>query len=278
MNRFPDWIIYIVALAALWFIISRFDEKADAPEAPGLWENSPPLLPEASEADPEVLVEVGPQATGAGTAFAISRDGWWLTARHVVDACEEIGVLWGGGLAAPVEAFHVADGADLALIKTRRAPAPIQLAFDETQFRVGQRAFHLGFPQGAPGEAASRLIGRERLVARGRYRIDEPVLAWAEIGRSENLFGSLAGISGGPVLDEEGRVIGVTLAESVRRGRLYTATPRTLKTLLEANRVEARGRLVGRMSETNYATSHDRLRQSLAIAQVVCVVEGAPAL
>jgi serine protease Do len=28
-----------------------------------------------------------------GSAFAISQDGWWLTARHVVDGCEAIGLI-----------------------------------------------------------------------------------------------------------------------------------------------------------------------------------------
>lgn len=273
MNRIPDWLIYIGALALIWFVLSRFDERADSPQAPPGYRYSAPLLPEASAFDPEILVEVGPQSTGAGTAFAIAPEGWWLTARHVVDSCSNIAILVGGGLASPVERFMVGDGLDLALLKTSRGPASLALSFDESQFRVGQIGFHLGFPQGAPGEAASRLIGRERLVARGRYSIDAPVLTWAEIGRSGKLFGSLAGISGGPVLDTAGRVVGVTLAESVRRGRLYTATPQTVQKLIAANQVTARGRVAGRISESNYGLSHDKLRQSLSVAQVVCLAE-----
>jgi len=273
LGRAPDWLLYVGAFALLWFVLSRFDERADAPPAPPGYRYSAPMLPEASAFDPEILVEVGPQATGAGTAFAISPEGWWLTARHVVDSCQEIAILVGGGLASPVRDFKVSEGLDLALLKTDRGPSSLALQFDESEFRLGQMAFHLGFPQGAPGEAASRLIGRERLVARGRYMIDEPVLTWAEVGRSGNLFGSLAGISGGPVLDAAGRVIGVTLAESVRRGRLYTAAPQTVQKLLERNAVAPRGRAAGRLSEENYGFLHDKLRQALNVAQVVCVAE-----
>lgn len=271
MPRIPDWLIYIGVLALLWFVLSRLDERADTTDAPPGYKYSAPLLPEASAFDPEILVDVGPQATGAGTAFSVSTDGWWFTARHVVDSCEQVAVLVGGGLASPVKEIKVLDGTDLALLKTPRGPASLALKFEEKDLRLGQIAFHFGFPHGAPGEAASRLIGRERLVARGRYMIDEPVLTWAEIGRSGNLFGSLAGISGGPVLDAAGQVIGVTLAESVRRGRIYTASPSTLGKLLAANRIEARGRPAGRISEENYGLTNDKLRQALSVAQIVCV-------
>jgi len=273
MNRLPDWLIYIAALGAIWFLLSRLDEHADAPQPPprSIF-GTAPLLPEASEYDPEILVDVGPQSTNAGTAFSISREGWWLTARHVVDACKSIALMVGGGLAAPVQETRFVDGADIALIRTVPGEGALALSFDESRFRLGQLAFHLGFPQGAPGEAASRLLGRERLVAHGRYTVDEPVLTWAEVGRSSNLFGSLAGISGGPVLDTQGRVIGVTLAESVRRGRLYTASPQTVRRLLEQHGVRARGAVAGRLSESNYGYSHDALRQKLSVAQVVCVV------
>ncbi len=96
--------------------------------------------------------------------------------------------------------MRVAQFADLALLKTDVAPAALALDTSERQFQVGQRAYHVGFPQGRPGEAYSRLIGRETLVARGRYSLEEPVLAWAELGRTGDLHGSLAGISGGPAM------------------------------------------------------------------------------
>lgn len=273
MPRLPDWIIYLLALGGLLFLLTRFDERADAPEAPPGFKYSGPLLPEASALDPEILVEVGPASSGAGTAFAISREGWWLTARHVVDSCEQVGILVGGGVAAQVEVAAVADNADLALLKTERAPDPIALNLDEKAFRLGQIAFHLGFPQGAPGEAASRLIGRERLIAQGRYSLDEPILAWAEVGRTRNLTGSLSGISGGPVLNAKGEVIGVTLAESVRRGRLYTTAPSTVAALLAARNVAPQGRAPGPMTEVNYGLEHDKLRRGLSVAQVICVVQ-----
>jgi serine protease Do len=271
--RLPDWMIYILALGAVLYALFALDEKADAPPAPPPVEEETAgaLLPPPSEFDPEVLVEVGPISSGVGTAFSIDRGGWWLTARHVVDACQKVGIVVGRGQAVAAKEVRVARRADIALVRTTNAPDPLALDLDESTFRLGQSAFHLGFPQGRPGEAASRLMGRETLIARGRYTLNEPVLAWSEIGRTGRLRGSLAGISGGPVVDTQGRVVGVTIAESSRRGRIYTAAPSTVAALLKAEKISPAGRSVGALTIANYGPEADKLRRKLSVAQVVCV-------
>jgi S1-C subfamily serine protease len=210
----PDWLLYIIVIAAVVFVLFRIDDRADAPEAlPGAETEAGAFLPPPSIYDPEILVEVGPVSSGLGSAFAIAEEGWWITARHVVDACDRVGLIVSHGAAAEVLEVRTARFADLALLRTDRAPLALAIDTSERRFQIGQRAFHVGFPQGRPGEAYSRLIGRETLVATGRYEFEEPVLAWAELGRTGNLRGSLAGISGGPALAANGQVIGVTVAE-----------------------------------------------------------------
>jgi hypothetical protein len=108
-------------------------------------------------------------------------------------------------------------------------------------------------------------------VARGRYAVEEPVLAWAELGRTSRLRGSLAGMSGGPVLGANGQVIGVTIAESARRGRIYTAAPSSIMRLLRVEQAPADGLPAPRLAADNYGQEADDLRRSLAVAQVVCV-------
>lgn len=272
----PDWLLYIIVIAAVVFVLFRVDEgqRANAPEA---LPDSPEVgafLPPPSIYDPEVLVEVGPVASGLGSAFAISQDGWWITARHVVDACERVGLIVSHGAATPVTEVKVALFADLALLKTDRAPAALAIDTSERRFQIGQRAYHVGFPQGRPGEAYSRLIGRETLVATGRYEAHEPVLAWAELGRTSGLRGSLAGISGGPAIAANGQVIGVTVAESARRGRIYTAAPSSIMRLLRVEQVQAQGTPAPRLTPENYGQESDDLRRELVVAQVVCVAPG----
>ncbi|MEQ1493730.1 MAG: serine protease, partial [Terricaulis sp.] len=124
---------------------------------------------------------------------------------------------------------------------------------------------------GQPGEAYSRLIGRETLIARGRYDLEEPVLVWAELGRTSGLRGSLAGISGGPALAANGQVIGITVAESARRGRIYTAAPSSILRVLDVEQVTATGARGERLTPDNYGQVSDDMRRNLAVAQVVCV-------
>lgn len=270
----PDWLLYIIVIAAVVLVLFRIDERANAPEAPPDMGQAGGFLPPPSSYDPEILVEVGPIESGLGSAFAISREGWWLTARHVVDGCDRVGLVVSRGAAAPVREVRRALFADLALLRTDSAPAALALDSSEQNFQIGQHAFHVGFPQGRPGEAYSRLIGRETMVARGRYNVEEPVLAWAERGRTLGLRGSLAGISGGPALGANGQVIGVTIAESARRGRIYTAAPSTIMRLLRLEQVRPDGAPTPRLTSENYGQEFDDLRRALAVAQVVCVAPG----
>jgi serine protease Do len=269
----PDWLIYILAIFAIVLVMFRLDQRAETPawspqEFPGAGE----ALPPASVFDPEILVEVEETAPGLGTAFAINPQGDWLTARHVVDGCAQVAVLVGRDRALPAN-VRASRFADLALLKTDAVPEAIALHLEEGDLVRGQPAFHIGFPQGRPGEAASRLVGRERLVARGRYSSEEPVLAWAETGRTWGIDGSLAGMSGGPALDAQGRVIGVTIAESPRRGRIYTASPSSIRQWLELERVEATGEPTAPMDGRNYYRRADQLRREMVVRPVVCQTE-----
>jgi len=123
--------------------------------------------------------------------------------------------------------------------------------------------------QGKPGEAVGALLGRHKLIVRGRYNTEEPILAWTELGRTRGLNGSLGGLSGGPVLDKDGEVIGIVAAESPRRGRLYTVAPRTLRELVP----EGLNLPQEPIDTENYGSSADSYRRQRRIAQVLCLVK-----
>ena len=269
--KLPDWVIYATAVAALVMVSLGRRENVEAPPAP-----PPPdaeegaLVGPSSPFDPLLVVEApsGPMQPTAGTAFAISAEGRWLTARHVVEGCSRAAILLGGGHAVPAY-VHLSRRADVAVLTTEGGPVALPLNLNRP-LRRGQRAYHPGFPQGRPGEVASRLLGRETLRVQGRYAHDEPVLAWAEVGRTDELRGSLSGLSGAPVLDEQGRVLGVTVAEKPRRGRIYTTAPESVGQILPAlPRAElAPGE---RITTENYGRIADSLRRDLRVAEVTCL-------
>ena len=173
----------------------------------------------------------------------------------------------GRGVAARV---RIDPAAETAILTTDGGAPPLPLGLDQ-RLRRGERAFHPGFPQGRPGEASSRLLGCENLVVQGRGARTEPVLVWAETGRTDGLKGTLGGLSGAPALDEHGRVVGVTIAEAPRRGRIYTTAPETTARILATGGPQP-GALPGTaISADNYGRVADDLRRNLRVAQVVCL-------
>lgn len=270
--RLPDWLVYAAVVLAILIAALGRREQADAPPPPPpvAGEEDLPLGP-ASPFDPEVVVDVPGQAKpGVGTAFSISDSGVWVTARHVVDGCTQTAIMVAPGRG--VEAIvRIDPRGEAAVLTTEGGAPPIPLGLDRP-LRRGVRAFHPGYPQGNPGEATSRLLGREKLVVRGRGARTESVLAWAETGRTDNLKGSLGGLSGAPALDAAGRVIGVTVAESPRRGRIYTTSPETVTGALAVAHSKPDSFAVGEpITPENYGRVADSLRRDLRVAQVICL-------
>ncbi len=270
--RPPDWLIYASVVFALLLGSLNRRENADAPPAPPAPEDvDGALLGPVTPFDPSVTVTTPdlPFQPAAGTAFSIAGQGRWLTARHVVEGCRRPALVVGGGRAVAAD-VRLSPRADIALLITAGGPPALAIA-PTAPLRVGQRAFHPGFPQGRPGEITSRLLGRETLKVRGRGERDEPVLAWAEVGRTKGLNGTLAGLSGAPAIDRRGRVVALTIAEAPRRGRIYTTAPDTLGPAIRGIQPADEPLLGENLTIDNYGRVADDLRRDLRVAQVVCL-------
>jgi len=263
----PDWLIYAALVAALLFLAIGHRQPASVPVVA----DDGAVLAAASPFDPSVAVDAAPRAEpAAGTAFSVSPVGVWVTARHVVDGCLQAAVVVAPGRGVEARVRIDPRGEAAVLLTDGGGPA-LPLA-PLGPLRRGARAYHPGYPQGEPGEAASRLIGRENLVVRGRGARTEPVLVWAEAGRSQGLTGTLGGLSGAPALDELGRVIAVTIAEAPRRGRIYTTVPETVARAMAATAPPLPAGVGGpRLTPQTYHRVADDLRRTLQVAQVVCL-------
>jgi len=192
-KSFPDWIIYGLVLIAFIWTAYGVEQDVVVPEPP-ISPELGPLLPSDSPRDEIVLVDVAPLQSGTGTAFAINDDGLWLTARHVVDSCDRVGIRINGRRTVQVKS-QIVENSDLAVLTSdwERRPLPADL---ESQRQVGEIGYFFGFPQGKPGEVVGSLIGRNRMKVRGRYTNDE------------------------------------VSAESPRRGRVYSVAPRYLRGII----------------------------------------------
>jgi S1-C subfamily serine protease len=290
--RLPDWLVYLLVLLVIWMAIPSDegaiapeaewpDERAEgpadpgeAPEAPGVArEGQGRPLPAPSRFDERALVEAqNAEPWSTGTAFAVGAGGTWLTARHVVRGCARLGLTDDDmSLAVEAQARFISEDSDVAILSTRGGPAPLALDLEESDLTLGARSFHVGYPLGQAGEVTSRLIGRERLFTEGQWRSVEDTLAWAEVGRSRVPKGTLGGLSGGPVFDESGRVLGITIAENPRRGRVITTSAASIVAASQAAGVTARGAPVGGFTPGTYDDVAESLREKRQVVRVVCL-------
>ncbi len=229
-------------------------------------------LPPPSSGDPVIRIELGRKTNSSGTAFAVGPD-IWMTARHVADGCAKIGIVTGPRRAVRGREVIVHENADLALFRAPVRTAAVAVSGDD--LRVGQAGYHFGYPRGQPGAVRSSLLGRGTMRESGRYSTREPVLAWAEVERVPDTDEPLSGISGGPVFDSAGRLVGVHVAGSVRRGRSFTTAPRSMRELWARAGVQppTRGGPVPALHPDDFATVGEQLRKDLVVAKAICVTE-----
>ena len=272
--RILDLVAYSLTLGMFVLVMfSAGTRHADAPPPPPTADEIGRELAPPSQFDEQILIQTQRPQDGVGTAFAVNEDGYWLTAKHVVEGCRDVGLFVRSGTYVPAKDVRIAPNSDLALIKTNAARNPVRFSLDSV-LRVGAKGFHVGFPQGDPGEVVTQLHSRSSLVSGGGRHGREPVLTWAELGRTSGLDGSLGGLSGGPVYDSKGAVRGVVLAESTRRGRVYSAAPTAIKTFLTSQGVAyTSGGRSRPVAIENYGDEADRARRLGQVVKVACRVK-----
>lgn len=132
----------------------------------------------------------------SGTGFVIARAGLIATNAHVVAGCARVALLDG----TPLTVLATDDSRDLALLRAARDfPVALPLRADAPA-ELGESVLILGFPFG-------QTLGTGLTVTNGI------VTGMTGLGGDRRRFQTNAAIqpgsSGGPVLDEQGRVIGI---------------------------------------------------------------------
>ena len=204
--------------------------QAAAPAPPPmLWRVRRPPLEDPGARDPTFTVNtspVHPASMLVGTAFSVDRRGVWLTARHVAsEVCQPL-IMLVNGRAQPATMAYLHPESDLAVLETR-AGAPA-MPFSADRPVVGDIGFSFGYPTGTLGATEDTLMGRSRMQLAGRMVGATPTLTWAESQRFPETLETLGGMSGGPMLDRDGRIVGTVVAATPRRGRVHTVAPELL--------------------------------------------------
>ena len=144
----------------------------------------------------------GGQALGSG--FVIDKEGRIVTNFHVVDGATEIQVGFSNQDTVSARVVGTDESTDLALLEVDADPTaltPLQLA-DSDAVEVGDPVVAIGNPFGLERTATAGIVSalQREVRAPNDYTIDHVIQTDAPIN---------SGNSGGPLIDAEGRVIGV---------------------------------------------------------------------
>ncbi len=276
MRRRFEFLVYAVFI--LFFVFRYADGEQTNPRRPVPdRETGAPMviLPEGAllpqDISSTVVVSVDPKnQASVGTAFSVDDKGTFVSARHVIEDCTSIAILQ-NQRAYPAQLVAKASNRDFAVLKVRgTAVEPFELTLDAPT--RGVDGFMMGYPQGVPADVHATVIGQTVMRSQGRYNTRERVVAWVERERRPGFSGSLGGISGGPVLDAQGRIIGTVVAGAPRRGRVYTTNPQVFE---EAGLVpQPYKRKTGvSLSRDNFDKEAGSYRKAMRIAQVYCAID-----
>lgn len=142
---------------------------------------------------------------GEGSGFVLDKNGYIITNYHVVRDAERLEVTFFDGLTARAELIGGDPDSDLAVIRVAidtEMLHPVKLG-DSDQVFIGQRALAIGNPFGQTWTLTAGIVsalGRTMRSGNSQFSIPEMIQTDAAIN---------PGNSGGPLLDAEGRVVGV---------------------------------------------------------------------
>jgi len=144
---------------------------------------------------------------GTGSGFIYDKEGHIVTNYHVIEGAQDVEVTLADGTTVPAEIIGTDPYNDLAVLKVD-VPAhklqPVELG-SSANLRVGQRAIAIGNPFGLDRTLTTGVISS---LGRVIEREGEPALG--EMIQTDAAINP--GNSGGPLLDSQGRVIGVNTA------------------------------------------------------------------
>jgi putative serine protease PepD len=160
----------------------------------------------------QVNIQGGNGQSGEGSGLILSSDGLILTNNHVAEPAANGGslsVVFRDGRKVPAQIVGRAPTFDLAVLKAQNVSGltPVTLGNSDS-LRVGQEVVAIGSPLGLEGSVTTGIVSAvDRAVALGATANDATVIDALQTDAAIN-----PGNSGGPLVDMNGRVIGINTA------------------------------------------------------------------
>jgi putative serine protease PepD len=207
------------------------------------------------------------QAESGGSGFVIDEDGHIVTNQHVVQGAETVTVVFPNGDEEEARVVGTDSSTDIALLELANADrdlTPLELG-SSGSLSIGDPVLAIGSPFGLEGTLTTGVVsGLDReLRAPDGFTIDGAIQTDAALN---------SGNSGGPLLDRNGRVVGVTSQiESTTGGNVgigYAVPIDTVRKVVDA---------LQRDGEVQHAYLGVQLEQSSEGVVLAEVVDGGPA-
>jgi len=158
----------------------------------------------------------GAPREGSGSGFFIDSSGYLLTNFHVIDGADRLTVTLGDGRSFRAELVGVDPAIDIALLKIPATEnLPVAVLGNSDSLRPGQWVCAIGNPL---GYVHSVTVGVISFL--GRKLFDPSLDAYIQTDAAISL-----GNSGGPLIDAQGHVVGITTAISAQAANIGFAIP-----------------------------------------------------
>ena len=150
------------------------------------------------------VVEIA-ASQGQGSGFVYDGDGHIVTNAHVVEGASSLSVKFWNGKSYTARVVGTDPSTDLAVLKVN---APVSELFplslgDSTKLVVGDPVVAIGSPFGLEGTVTSGIVSalHREMTSPNQFAIDNSIQTDAAINH---------GNSGGPLLNSQGKVVGIT--------------------------------------------------------------------
>ncbi|MBN2518813.1 MAG: trypsin-like peptidase domain-containing protein [Candidatus Altiarchaeota archaeon] len=151
-----------------------------------------------------VIVQRGNNVLGAGVI--ISRDGYIITANHVVEGETNLKVKTREGELLTPQLVKIDDKADLAILRINRDNLSYLEFSDLDSLKIGDKVFALGSPEGLKFSASEGIVS-------GIRKFRDLDIESDLFDRNTELIQTDAAVtkgnSGGPLIDRRGKIVGI---------------------------------------------------------------------
>jgi 2-alkenal reductase len=191
-------------------------EQLPVPQSPAIDIEEQLVIDVYARVGPAVVCITAPQRFGEciGSGFVIDLQGHVVTNHHVAEVSDDLLVTLAGEHSVPAEVVGTDPGSDLAVLEIDVPGSELTVAElgESGSLRVGQRAIAIGNPFGLERTITTGVISSlRRTLPR-----DDSDFQLAELVQTDAAINP--GNSGGPLLDSQGKVIGVNTAIASNSG------------------------------------------------------------